>query len=120
MSRIDGRRIGGTGEYRGDHTPDDDVPRRQTPVDGQVRTVDCVEQQGGDGWECRINGEGAGYRNQPIQYDELEISGAEIDKRTTPDGRSRTRFTFPTGQNCVTDATRYQNVDQDRKLVCPA
>lgn len=119
MSDIDGRQLGGTGEYRGDHEPDREVERRQIQLRGSVERVDCTRERGEGTWQCRINGKGSGYRDSPIGFDALDVDPSARETRV--EGNTVvTEVEFPSGVNCEVDRTQYAEIDGERILVCPA
>jgi hypothetical protein len=125
MVDVDGRKLGGTGEFRGDNTPDNDYPRHEVHL-GEVDEVDCEKEDGRE-WRCEIDGfggntypRGAGGHDRTYSFDELNISGAEVD-RMENDGKVRTVFRFPSGGECHMDEPSFDRIDrgeQDSRLVC--
>lgn len=125
MVDVDGRKLGGTGEYRGDNTPDNDYPRHEVNI-GDVEEVDCRKRDGGE-WRCEIDGDtgrgyprGTGQPDRAYSFDELNISGAEVDRMDDGD-MVRAVFRFPSGGTCHMDEPSFDRTDrdeQDSRLVC--
>lgn len=96
---------------------------RNTSLNQNVHEVECkrgtVNPQGTEGWNCRINGEGSGYRNTPISFHELEMSGAEVERFRGRDGSEVVRFDYPSSVKCSVKHNAHQDPEHERVLVCP-
>jgi len=123
MPDIDGRKIGATGEHRGDATPDKEIDTRRVSIDGEVESVECVRTSevaatSESGWRCDIdNGRRQSYRESTPEFHELDISGAE-DEEYREHGDLHVLFDFPSGGRCEIETTPYAHVDQERTLRC--
>lgn len=115
MPGVDGRSIGGTGEFRGDNTPEQDIDRIKVDMEENIGTLEC-ERGRDDSWFCEINGQGVGYQNRPARFDSLSLpSRAKIS--SMKDGDEILAQMDPAG-DCEIDRTPYQQIDGDTKLVC--
>lgn len=118
MPDIDGRSLGGTGEYRGDNTPDNDYPRRDVSIGQEVFELDC--EQEGDEWKCLINGETSDAfpfgPNQDMRYsfNDMDLKGAEVDRQRDGDD-VRAVYRWPSGATCEMDVPSYNRPDRDEQ-----
>lgn len=121
MTEIDGRSIGGTGEYRGDHQPDRDIPTLER-TDGPHQEFDCVRNESEGTWECWIDGEGANrFRRKGIEFEELDLDSDELEEEivTRENGVVHYEARFPEPVECHFQRTEYYHVDVERRLSCP-
>lgn len=118
MSHVDGRKLGSTGEVVDGENRSPEVKNReefgryQVDMRETVENLECDRRD--DRWYCKIDGEGSGFQNRPVVFDELDLpSRADIDIS----GEHLSAVMNPEGE-CHVDTVPYQKPQDDRHFVC--